>query len=289
MILCDLLFHICKCSVVLNCWFELKSLGLIDLSCTNAEVRNDWLDTLKCIRLFGDGNKHLCSLKSVRFLEVFHRWVFERQITQIFADLFFGNYFGKETFSVEKLVFTQTEISDNDTSADSFADDCTDNFLFCGHDNNFTNERIITELLKRSCTSLHTELTFLAESALRLSKKMELCVQTASQSDVLMYNMTTTEMCAIAVQASQMSSLAASRFSQYINKLLISTFADEQHPALQNLISAGSSYSSPYVGVGAIEKWTATEDNKLRTLCCNGPKSNYDLLTITAHMNLRLV
>jgi hypothetical protein len=282
MVLVDILFHNCEFSIILKNWCAMKSLGLIDLAFSNVEFRSDWLKTLKGIRLCKDTDEHLASLKSLRFSSVFHRWVFERQITQIFADLFFRNSFENETLNND---FTQIEYTNEDIL--SAQEDDEEREIACIDDNHFTNERIVSELLKRSCTNLYTELNFLTKSSLKLTEKMELCIQDASNSDMMMYNSITKEMCTIAVHASQMASLAASRFSEYTNKLLLSTFADKQHPPVECLISAGSDYNFPYIGVGIIEKWTADEDLELRNLCLAGQKSLYDILTITANINFR--
>jgi hypothetical protein len=296
-----LLFQNSKCCLVNYC--DLKTLGLIDMACTNAEFRIEWLLTLKTVRLCRSRDKLINSLKHLRFAVVFREWIFKRQSTPKFAELCFPNHIEKETNTMYELDLTQSkcmEEEDNklttllyNVNAEDFYDEKAVNEEDEDEEeeeesnNSFTNDQIVSELLKRSCTNLHTELNFLVKSVLRLSNKMELCVKAACECDSLMFRRTTTEMCAIAVEASQMTSIASSRFSQYINRLLVSTFADEAHPNLELLVSASSNYNAHYVGVGVIESWSTMEDSELRKLCNVKRGSFPDILTITANMNLR--
>jgi hypothetical protein len=254
-------------------WCDLKSVGNMDCANTNESFRLLWLKKLEYSRLYGDIGNLLCHVTLLDDISFFKEWIIDKKV-------FYVSDFSKYEFLNAKLFSKEFENLNDEAD---FNDSCSESESSYG--NKLTDDKINFALIMRSLKNMQSEIRFIASSSLKLGDKIQRYIDESQLSDEIICKRTVYKMCEVAVSANRMVTIAVGRFSELVNTLLLSTFIDDQIP-IESVVSTVSAYSTTYVSVGLTDVWSKSEDRNLIRLINN---SDYDYLTITAHLNVRLL
>jgi hypothetical protein len=278
----ELLWWILSHSVLT--WLDIKTVGCLDTASTATTLRIALIGSYQITSLEYHQQQQL-TVHSNEFQKSFELWVLTN----------FNVVFDCNSVCVLEIQFRVRENTMNINDDDS--DLCTEYSLrTCQtdsvHDSGFeiayddvdnlhhlTDERIAATLLKRSTTNLHSELLYLIDSLQKLADKLECSKDLLNEE--LLYQSATAQMCSAAMEASQMTLTAASRFSSFVNHLLLSSFDANTPNCAASLIIASTSFNSKYIGIGLTEKWYANEDKILIDLVKSNIGRKLDLVAIS--------